>query len=990
MKKFKKTISRGLPGGPNEEITEITGAISVEGYKISSPDKDNTFNIIPSSNISMKDVEFPILGTDNLGNSQVMMPGAQYTFPGDMVVELPMMADGGRCWPGYKPVSGKLAYSKGSCEKAQDGEEIKEKYYNPEIEKDITSGDWKQDLLYRNQWLMDVPYLGDYIKNKAKEIASTSQEPTRADYELTEEHLDYRKQQGNMYDGSEDGGSQKINLLDEYFSEEPSLPLSPYKPVSDYLEFLPSYSIKDKVDEDDNIAKDRDSAIQRAFVDILKRKEYGSGDDSGSFQFAKDRVDSAESYKDSEVTEAYNQFLKDKKPIFLTHKQSSPLQKLLGVNLAGHKTGMAWDEEVGLPYISISDAWDFSPDHYSEKWTGRKDGRGDELLRQRSKIQSALMHKAGNPFKIYDRFYFEPKEDSIKYYTDKEVEQLRDSKKQEGGEQQTRSQLRDQISQLYQQLEEEQNRVNDIRSRVPQVSEEIDIADSKIIERINNPVTKDDQKLVELWENYKYANNPKELAAARNALPQQIKDVLPEEGKYNVASYSYKDDTWKGGQDPSRELYCTPFGCFPYQKAGATDVDIIGGNYTFTEGAYGSGYKTAGNVPFEKVSVENAEPGDIAIQYNSAPLEYTMSDAPQVFRPHHTTILNKKAEYDDGTPYIEVYNAQGGSRLYFGKDEFELGPSIESGDDRNDFSEQHEFYRYVGQTPKIQKQIDDLKELYMQAPEEKIPTLSALKGETVNLNIPNQIQAEPLNTRVIIPQSTSKRKKRRQYGAEILKKQNDILRRQAFAESSFNPSAESPAGAQGLTQFTPTTVKELQRLGFVNEDFDIFNPQQAVEAQKAYMTYIQNKPYIAKGSDEVQLAKALYAYNRGPSGALKNLTKLKGKYDIYNSLDWLEGINAESRDYIQKILGQNPEFNIQYKQALESKDYRPIVDLYQAGGESNMFKIYKDFIMGEFDTSESYPEAEKVFDRLNRVYYKEAKEAGMSPANYIMTNIVTS
>lgn len=681
MKKFKKTISRGLPGGPNEEITEITGAISVEGYKINSPDKDNTFNIIPSSNISMKDVDFPILGTDNLGNSQVMMPGAQYTFPGDMVVELPMMADGGRCWPGYKPVSGKMAYSKGSCEKAQDG-----------------------------------------------------------------------------------------------------------------------------------------------------------------------------------------------------------------------------------------------------------------------------------------------------------------------GEQQTRSQLRDQISQLYQQLEEEQNRVKDIRSRVPQVSEELDIADSKIANRINDPVTKDDQKLVQLWENYKYANNPKELAAARNALPQEVKDVLPEEGKYNVASYSYKDDTWKGGQDPSRELYCTPFGCFPYQKAGATDVDIVGGNYTFTEGAYGSGYKTAGNVPFEKVSVENAEPGDIAIQYNSAPLEYTMYDSPQVFRPHHTTILNKKAEYDDGTPYVEVYNAQGGSRLYFGKDQFELGPSIESGDDRNDYSEQHEFYRYVGQTPKIQKQIDDLRELYMQSPEEKVLALSSLKAEPVNLSVPNQPQVELLDTRVTVPQSTSKRKRKRkrQYGAEILEKQNDILRRQAFAESSFNPSAESPAGAQGLTQFTPTTVKELQRLGFINEDFDIFNPQQAVEAQKAYMKYIQSKSFIAKGTNEVQLAKALYAYNRGPTGALKNLTKLKGEYDIYNSLNWLEGINAESRDYIQKILGQNPEFNIQYKQALESKDYRPIVDLYQAGGESNMFKIYKDFIMGEFDTSESYPEAEKVFDRLNRVYYKEAKEAGMAPANYIMTNIVTS
>ena len=39
---------------------------------------------------------------------------------------LPMAKTGGegRCWPGYKPVSGKLAYTSGSCEKAQDGTEI--------------------------------------------------------------------------------------------------------------------------------------------------------------------------------------------------------------------------------------------------------------------------------------------------------------------------------------------------------------------------------------------------------------------------------------------------------------------------------------------------------------------------------------------------------------------------------------------------------------------------------------------------------------------------------------------------------------------------------------------------------------------------------------------------------------------------------------------------------------------------------------------------
>ena len=36
----------------------------------------------------MKDVEFPIMGTDNLGNSQMMFPENEYQFPGDMVMEV--------------------------------------------------------------------------------------------------------------------------------------------------------------------------------------------------------------------------------------------------------------------------------------------------------------------------------------------------------------------------------------------------------------------------------------------------------------------------------------------------------------------------------------------------------------------------------------------------------------------------------------------------------------------------------------------------------------------------------------------------------------------------------------------------------------------------------------------------------------------------------------------------------------------------------------
>ena len=51
--------------------------------------------IIPSSNITMKGVNYPVLGVDDLGNSQMMMPGKNYNFPGQYVTEYPQMQFGG-------------------------------------------------------------------------------------------------------------------------------------------------------------------------------------------------------------------------------------------------------------------------------------------------------------------------------------------------------------------------------------------------------------------------------------------------------------------------------------------------------------------------------------------------------------------------------------------------------------------------------------------------------------------------------------------------------------------------------------------------------------------------------------------------------------------------------------------------------------------------------------------------------------------------------
>ena len=58
---------------------------SKHGYKRNSKDKNRDYNIIDSGNITMKNVDFPVYGVDNLGYSQIMMPGGEYVFPGNEV-----------------------------------------------------------------------------------------------------------------------------------------------------------------------------------------------------------------------------------------------------------------------------------------------------------------------------------------------------------------------------------------------------------------------------------------------------------------------------------------------------------------------------------------------------------------------------------------------------------------------------------------------------------------------------------------------------------------------------------------------------------------------------------------------------------------------------------------------------------------------------------------------------------------------------------------
>ena len=93
-----------------------------------------------------------------------------------------------------------------------------------------------------------------------------------------------------------------------------------------------------------------------------------------------------------------------------------------------------------------------------------------------------------------------------------------------------------------------------------------------------------------------------------------------------------------------------------------------------------------------------------------------------------------------------------------------------------------------------------------------------------------------------------------------------LIAAQIEAESSWDPTAVSEAGAQGMTQFMPGTWASFGRDGDGDGKAEINNPQDAIYSQGVYMCSLASevKERISAGrlaGDVVQLALA--AYNAG-------------------------------------------------------------------------------------------------------------------------------
>lgn len=116
----------------------------------------------------------------------------------------------------------------------------------------------------------------------------------------------------------------------------------------------------------------------------------------------------------------------------------------------------------------------------------------------------------------------------------------------------------------------------------------------------------------------------------------------------------------------------------------------------------------------------------------------------------------------------------------------------------------------------------------------------------------------------------------------------NFLSAQLFAESSYDPDVitgkkKSAVGAQGIAQFMPDTIKELERLKYGT--IDPFDPEQAIPAAAYYMNHMR-KQTGRKGTEIEDWMEAAKAYNAGI-----------GRYQKFNGDIPYE----ETKKYVEKI-----------------------------------------------------------------------------------------
>ena len=137
--------------------------------------------------------------------------------------------------------------------------------------------------------------------------------------------------------------------------------------------------------------------------------------------------------------------------------------------------------------------------------------------------------------------------------------------------------------------------------------------------------------------------------------------------------------------------------------------------------------------------------------------------------------------------------------------------------------------------------------------------------------------------------------------------ENELVKRQAWAESAGNDKAGSHKGAKGRYQIMPNTLLEYQKA--TGDIGDIYDPVYNRRVRDWEFNRYKNSGQVNRGepTDSVKMGRRLAIYNYGYGNTRKALNRADSLgIDTDSSFDWLQEFPKETQDYVNFILrGKN-------------------------------------------------------------------------------------
>ena len=154
-----------------------------------------------------------------------------------------------------------------------------------------------------------------------------------------------------------------------------------------------------------------------------------------------------------------------------------------------------------------------------------------------------------------------------------------------------------------------------------------------------------------------------------------------------------------------------------------------------------------------------------------------------------------------------------------------------------------------------------------------------------------------------------------------------IFRQQVFKESSFNPNAVSPVGAQGLSQFLPSTWNQVKTEKPELRGRSAFVPEFAIPGQLYYMNKLVSG-WIEDRTEEDRIKWSLASYNAGFGTLLKaqrncGIQIQERDCNKYGSVE--QFLPEETINYVKNIV--SPFSGLQKDPVIEKVSEESIYDL---------------------------------------------------------------